>query len=160
MSNHSNRIREYLAGGPKLTQAIWGLSREELHTRPADGSWSIHQIVTHLLESDLIGSDRMKRVACMDKPLLVAFDETAFANLPGVDLIDTFIAADLLHRNRQLTATILDSLPNNAWDRIGIHTEVGAVSLATLLEKFIGHLDHHLAFIMKKRTNLHPTPAS
>jgi hypothetical protein len=96
----------------------------------------------------------------MDKPLLVAFDETAFANLPGVDLIDTFIATDLLHRNRQLTATILDSLPNNAWDRIGIHTEVGAVSLATLLEKFIGHLDHHLAFIMKKRMNLHPTPAS
>ena len=158
MSSQANRINEYLAGGPKLTQAIWGLSREELHSRPADGSWTIHQIVTHLLESDLIGSDRMKRVACMDKPLLVAFDETAFANLPGVDLIDTFAAADLLHRNRQLTAAILQSLPEYAWQRIGIHTEVGAVSLATLLDKFIGHLDHHLAFIIKKRADLQPTP--
>jgi|GEM_PF-401928 hypothetical protein len=145
------RIEEYLAGGPRLAQSIWGLSREDLHKRPPDGSWTIHQIVIHLLDSDLIGSDRMKRVACMDRPLLVAFDETAFANLPGTDRIDTFMASEMLHRNRQITAIHLQALPELAWERQGIHTEVGAVSLLTLVEKFIKHVDHHLEFISKKR---------
>ena len=145
------RIEEYLAGGPRLSQSIWGLSREELHKRPPDGSWTIHQIVTHLLDSDLIGSDRMKRVACMDRPLLVAFDETAFANLPGTDRIDTVMASEMLHRNRQMTAVHLQALPELAWERQGIHTEVGAVSLLTLVEKFIKHIDHHVEFIFRKR---------
>ena len=101
--------------------------------------------------SDLIGSDRMKRVACMDKPLLVGYDETAFSNLPGREKLDAFAACDLFHRNRQMTATILRSLPASAWDRIGIHTESGAVSLSQLLDKYTHHLDHHLAFITKKR---------
>ena len=38
-----------------------------------------------------------------------------------------------------------------AWQRIGIHTEAGAVSLSQMLDKYIGHLDHHLVFIAKKR---------
>lgn len=146
-----DKIETYLAGGPKLAQSIWGLNNDQLHTKPADGSWTIHQIVTHMLDSDLIGTDRMKRIACMDKPLLVGFDETAFSNLAGRAQIDAFAACELFLRNRQLTAVILRALPTHAWNRIGIHTEVGAVSLTQMLDKYIVHLEHHLEFIVKKR---------
>jgi len=150
-----DKIDTYLAGGPMLAQSIWGLTHEQLHAKPADGSWTIHQIVTHMLESDLIGTDRMKRIACMDKPLLVGFDETAFSNLAGREQIDAFAACELFLRNRQLTAVILRALPTRAWDRIGIHTEVGAVSLTQMLDKYIVHLEHHLEFIVKKRASCH-----
>jgi hypothetical protein len=146
-----DKIDAYVAGGSKLVQSICGLSHEQLHAKPADGSWTIHQIVTHILDSDLIGSDRMKRIACMDKPLLVGYDENAFSNLPGRDQIDALGACDLFHRNRQITATVLRALPEQAWQRIGIHTETGAVSLSQMLDKYIGHLEHHLEFIAKKR---------
>ncbi|MFM8569979.1 MAG: DinB family protein [Pirellula sp.] len=149
-----SKIDQYVVGGSHLVQSIWGLTQEQLHSRPADGTWTIHQIVTHMLDSDLIGSDRMKRIACMDKPLLVGYDETAFSNLPGREQIDAFTACDLFHRNRQMTAVILRALPSTAWERIGIHTEAGAVSLAQMLDKYVGHLEHHLAFISKKRTML------
>jgi len=149
-----DKIDNYLAGGAKLVQSIWGLTQEQLHAKPSDGSWTIHQIVTHMLDSDLIGSDRMKRIACMDKPLLVGYDETAFSNLPGRDRIDAFVACDLFQRNRQLTGIVLRALPIEAWQRIGIHTEAGAVSLAQMLDKYIGHLEHHLVYIAKKRTML------
>jgi len=149
-----DKIDNYLAGGAKLVQSIWGLTQEQLHAKPSDGSWTIHQIVTHMLDSDLIGSDRMKRIACMDKPLLVGYDETAFSNLPGRDQIDAFAACDMFQRNRQLTGVVLRALPAQAWQRIGIHTEAGAVSLAQMLDKYIGHLEHHLVFIAKKRTML------
>jgi hypothetical protein len=42
-------------------------------------------------------------------------------------------------------------MPEQAWQRTGIHTEPDAVSLSQMLDKYIGHLEHHLAFIAKKR---------
>jgi hypothetical protein len=146
-----SRIDVYVAGGQKLVHAYWGLSLDELLRKPSDGSWSLHQIAVHMMDSDLIGADRMKRIACMDLPLLVGYDETGFANLPGSESIPAFQAIDLFQKNRQLVGLILRSLPDSAFSRCGIHTESGKVTLAEMIEKYIKHLDHHLVFVKKKR---------
>ncbi len=148
---NSERIELYAAGGAKLAQSIWGLTKDQLHMKPADGSWTIHQIVIHMLDSDLIATDRMKRIACMDKPLLIGYDENGFIALPGVEELNAFSACELFQKNRQMTATILRRLPASAWDRFGIHNERGKVTLSETLETYIYHLDHHLKFIDKKR---------
>ena len=149
-----SKIELYAAGGAELVQAYWGLSVEELHAKQPDGSWTLHQIAIHMLDSDLIGSDRMKRIACMENPLLCGYDETAFSNLPGAEQLNVFAACDLFQKNRAMTATILRALPDATFQRTGIHTESGKVSLAEMLEKYIHHLNHHLMFIAKKRAKL------
>ena len=145
------KIEQYAAGGAKLVKAYSGLNVAELNAKQPDGSWTLHQIAIHMLDSDLIGSDRMKRIACMDNPLLCGYDETAFSNLPGSDQLNAFEACELFQKNRAMTATILNALPDSTFQRTGIHTESGKVSLAEMLEKYIHHLEHHLAFIAKKR---------
>jgi hypothetical protein len=145
------RIDVYVAGGSRLVQSIQDLTQEQLHAQPPDGSWTIHQIITHMLDSDLIGSDRMKRIACMDRPLLVGYDENGFSHLPGRSELNAFTVCDLFQKNRQLSATIFYRLPDSAWERVGIHTETGMVSLEQMLEKYIHHLDHHLEFLERKR---------
>lgn len=150
----SARIDAYLAGSAELLKSIWGLTHDQLHAKPADGSWTIHQIVIHMLDSDLIGTDRMKRIACMDKPLIAAYDENAMVQLPGTSELNAFAACDLFQKNRHMTATILRHLPATAWDRFGIHTESGKVTLGELLVKYTQHLDHHLKFIAVKRARL------
>jgi len=151
---NAERIDAYLAGGSQLVQSIWGLTQEQLHAKPIDGSWTIHQIVIHMLDSDLIATDRMKRIACMDKPLLIGYDETGFVNLPGVWELNAFMACDMFQKNRQMTGTILHRLPKTAWDRFGIHNERGKVTLTEMLETYIHHLEHHLQFLSKKRAML------
>ena len=146
-----SKIERYAAGGAELVTAYSGLNFAELNAKQPDGSWTLHQIAIHMLDSDLIGSDRMKRIACMDNPLLCGYDETAFSNLPGSDQLNAFAACDLFQKNRDMTATILRALPDSTFQRTGIHTESGKVSLAEMLEKYIHHLEHHLAFIAKKR---------
>lgn len=145
------RIDVYEKGGEKLKQAYEGVTPEQLQAVPPDRSWSLQKIAIHLLDADLIGSDRMKRIASMPIPLLVGFDETAFASLPGSDLLSAHDAVDMFHRNRCMTATVLRHLPDNAFERFGIHTEGGKVTLSDMLENYIHHLDHHLAFVAKKR---------
>jgi hypothetical protein len=147
------RIDVYEKGGEKLRRAYEGLTSEQLQAVPPDGSWTLQKIAVHLLDADLIGSDRMKRIASMPIPLLVGFDETAFANLPGSELLSAQDSIELFHRNRSMTAILLRHLPDGAFERFGIHTEGGKVTLAEMLENYIHHLEHHLAFVAKKRSH-------
>ena len=145
-------IDRYAAGATQPAQAIAGLTRDQLNAFPVPGTWSIQQIVLHLMDSDLIGADRMKRVAAEDRPpTLIGYDETAFARELFYDQLDPQLACDIFAKNRQLTAEILRRLPDSAFDRTGDHNEHGPMTLAELLETYVGHLDHHLKFIRDKR---------
>ena len=65
-----SNIESYTTGGAELVKAYFGLSHAHLHAKPADGSWTLHQIAIHMMDSDLIGSDRLKRIACMVNALV------------------------------------------------------------------------------------------
>ncbi len=155
-----SKIESYAAGGAELANAYSGLSHAHLHAKPADGSWTLHQIAIHMMDSDLIGSDRLKRIACMDNPLLCGYDETAFCLLPGTDQLNAFVACEMFQKNRMMTATILRALPDSAFLRTGIHTESGKTTLEHMLDKYIEHLRHHLVFIAKKRRHLETASSS
>ena len=56
-------IDRYEAGAELLAPAIAGLSSAELDAHPVPGTWSVRQIVVHLLESDLAAMHRMRRIS-------------------------------------------------------------------------------------------------
>jgi DinB superfamily len=147
-------IDQYVAGGQQLSAAYQGLSTDHLFAHPIPNTWSLHQIAVHMMDSDLIGSDRMKRIACMDKPLLVGYDETGFSQLPGSNEIDVAEAIDIFERNRKLTAKILYRLTDADFQRYGIHTEKGKVTLEQMVQNYIQHLEGHLVWVQKKRALL------
>src|SRR5437763_13905939 len=118
-------IDRYAAGADVLAQAIKGLTRDDLNAFPVPETWSIQQIVLHLMDSDLIGSDRMKRVAAEENPPLVAYDETAFAERLCYDQLDTALACEIFRLNRRMTADLLRRLPDAAFARTGNHSERG-----------------------------------
>jgi len=145
-------IEQYKAGAAKLRHSIEGLSRDELTAFPVPGTWSIQQIVLHMMDSDLIASDRMKRVAAEDNPpTLIGYDETAFSKNLFQHELDPQLACEIFEKNRLMTAEILRRLPDEAFQRTGQHNEVGEVTLADLVETYVGHLEHHLKFIHEKR---------
>src|SRR5438552_16490154 len=110
-------IDEYERGGEKLRQAIKGLDQKDLLAFPVPGTWSIQQIVIHLLDSDLINADRMKRIIAEENPMLIGYDENKFVkNLfyheqPVADAVKVF---DL---NRRLFSNVLRKLPKDAFER-------------------------------------------
>ncbi len=147
-----SQITVYINGGQELLSAYAGLTREQLLAVPVPGTWSLQQIAIHMYDSDAIGVDRMKRIAAMEKPLLIGYDETAFSNLPGLDELDALAACQMFATNRKMLGVILSALPDSAFDRIGIHNEIGAISLEKMLNKYIDHLNGHLAHVRKKRS--------
>ena len=150
----SKLIDDYEQGPAKLRKAVAGLGFHEVQAFPVPGTWSIQQIVVHLADSDLILSDRMKRIIAEDNPSLISFDETKFTKNLHYHKQSIEDALALFEINRRQTSRILRQLPNSAFQRIGTHNEAGAISLEKYLERTVGHLDHHLKFILAKRAKL------
>ncbi|MEX2141429.1 MAG: DinB family protein [Pirellulales bacterium] len=147
-------IERYAKDAKALGAAIEGLTKSELTAYPVPGTWSIQQIVFHMLDSELIAGDRMKRIIAMENPLLIGYDETAFANRLFYQELEASLACEMVEKNRLLTAEILRRLPDEAFQRSGIHSERGKIALGDYVVSMADHLDHHLKFIRQKREML------
>jgi hypothetical protein len=126
----------------------------DVHGTPAHaraGAWTMRQLIAHVLESDLIASHRMKRIACEHTPLLIAYDETAFASTFTYASVPIDQLITLFSLNRTVTASMLRELPEDAFEREGVHNQSGRLSLRAMLERYVHHIDHHDAFAARKR---------
>ncbi len=99
-----------------------------------------------MMDSDLIGGDRMKRVIAEDNPLILSYNETRFAERLMYDRVDPLAACDLFARHRRLTADLLQALPDETFERTGVHNEKGKLTLAQFVKIYADHLDHHMKF--------------
>ena len=147
-------LDRYTAGAPVLARSIQGLTPADLAAYPVPGTWSILQIVHHVLDSDLIASHRMKRIVAEDNPLLISYDETAFAKTLGYERMDVRLACDLFRLNRELTAQMLLAQPDEAFNRTGIHSQKGKISVLEIVSGYADHRDLHLKFLYDKRARL------
>jgi hypothetical protein len=147
-------IDRYVNGGEKLAQSIRGLTEGDLDSFPVPGTWSIHQIVIHVMDSELISTDRMKRMIAEDNPTLLGYDESKFAQ--NLHYHDQAVneAVMIVAANRRLFGNVLRKLPSEAFDRVGTHNERGRLTLGDYLKAVTDHLDHHLKFIYDKRERL------
>lgn len=147
-------IDQYAVGGGKLCRAIAGLTRDDLIARPGPGAWSIHELVIHVVESDFVGMDRMKRVIAENNPPLIGFDENLWIehHAPHEQSLDDAIV--LFEVGRRQMSRILRQLPESAFSRTGQHSERGPLTLENLVQTFVTHVDHHLRFLHDKRARL------
>jgi hypothetical protein len=148
-------IDDYEAGGTKLEQAIRGLTREDLLAPPPPeaeaGKWTIQQVVVHLLDCEQVYVHRMKFVIAQDNPTLYGFDQDKWAAALYYNDHPADEAVKLVDLTRKQMSRVLRRLPESAFARAGAHTEYGKRTLAQLVEGAVKHLEHHLAFIHKKR---------
>ena len=147
-------IDRFSEGGPLLVQATAGLTPEQWRDHPIPGTWSIAELVSHLLDCDLVFSDRMKRIIAEDSPTLVAFDEQVWITRLLSNEMPVDEAASLFAANRQWMTRILRAQDEADFARVGMHTEKGRQTLAEVLVYATNHLDHHLKFLYAKRAKL------
>ena len=125
-------LASYERGATALRAACAGLPPALANRRIGPGEWSIQEVATHLLDSDLASTHRMRRIVAESDPLLVSYDENAFiARLPSERLeLGEILAA--FEANRRFTARWLRTLAPADFARTGIHTQRGKVTLAEI----------------------------
>jgi hypothetical protein len=140
----------------RLRKLLRDLTEKQLETKPAPGKWCIKEIVAHLADGEVIVGSRYRFIAAHDRPPLPSTNQDAFAarlgpmNAKAADLADDFAMA------RAVNLGLLERLPEEAWDRVGIHSERGEESIRTIVAIYAGHDRNHLAQIETIRTGLFP----
>lgn len=142
-------IAKYADQPGDLIAAVEGLTDSELDKRPAAGKWSIREQVNHLADVEINYVQRMKKVIAEDKPLLPAFDQDRWAKSLFYDKSSVDDSIATVFTLRIAMARVLRGLNNNDFDKYGIHTENGKVTLLNLLEMAINHSEHHAKAIEK-----------
>jgi uncharacterized damage-inducible protein DinB len=149
-------VDDYAAGPNQLAQAIAGMSDEQLRARPIPDKWSTHEVLCHLADFEPIFATRLKSIVCFDRPALPGYDENAFFQRLAYDARDPHEELALIQASRASMTRILRTLSQADFQRVGVHSELGEVTLEKLLGYATRHLPHHTQFVLEKRKALGP----
>ncbi|MCZ2343763.1 MAG: DinB family protein [Bacteroidales bacterium] len=147
-------IDQFESAVSAVRAAIIGLNREDLIARPGPGDWSIQEVIIHLVDSDAIAIDRMKRMLTEQEPPLLYADETAYVRLLHPHEQDLEDALTLLEVGRRQWARVLRLLSPADLERTGMHNLRGRVTIRQFIGDYTQHIHDHLQFVYKKRERL------
>ena len=123
-------VQEELVG--EVRRLVAGFSEQDLLRPEAAGKWSILEVVSHLVDQELVNSYRLRAIVAEDEPVIQGYDQDRWAarlRYRESNIEDLLRELEALRgRNlrlyRQLSAAELD--------RVGIHTERGRESARRL----------------------------
>lgn len=141
---------ESMRKAPKrLKKLLKGVGKKRLERRPENGGWSIKEVVAHLADGEVMIGSRFRMVAAMNRPSIPGYDQDAFVERLCLEHIDTeTLLGDFAHA-RAANVRLLERLPDEAFSRVGLHSERGEESLARMLVMYAGHDLIHLAQVAR-----------
>jgi len=143
-------LRQYEQGPDLLKAAISGVREDQFDLTPVPGKWSIRQVFCHIADFEPVYTDRMKRVLVEDNPTMFGGDPDVFAAGLHYEKRSVPDELDLISIVRRQMAVILRNTDIEDFQRTGVHSEAGPLTLETLLERITRHIPHHVKFIEAK----------
>ena len=135
----------------RLRELADGLSGSQLQEHPVPGKWSIHEIVAHLADSELMFSARCRYILYEENKPLIGFDQDRL--MAGwrreQELFEDTLERFRTMRQAQLRMFRAASPADLA--RSGTHEEYGPESASDYLFKIAGHDVNHLEQIVRLR---------
>jgi uncharacterized damage-inducible protein DinB len=150
----TEQIAAYESAPDRIATTIAGLSDEQLLARPIPGEWSIHEILIHLPDSEAFGGERLRRTVAEERPTLHTYPESIWAECLDYKKQDYRLALNLFTAQRHANAALVRQLPEQDWERTGIHTERGKMSLYEIFQTYVGHAEAHLQQIEQVKKQL------
>jgi hypothetical protein len=150
----TEQIAAYETIPAKIEVSIKGLSDKQLLQRPTPEDWSIHEVILHLPDSETFVYERLRRVLAEERPILHAFAESLWAQNLEYRRQDYRLALALFKAQREANAALLRQLPTEAWQRMGVHTENGEMSLYDIFTTYLRHGEVHFRQIEQIKEQL------
>src|SRR5690625_3654549 len=130
----------------RLRETVDSLSDEELSRTYRDGSWTVHQLVHHIADSQLNMFQRLKLALTDDNPTVPPFDQDKWAVQPDTESpIESSI--NMLEGINKRIVSLGKSLTEEQLKRTFTLQQNGEITVATKVAKLAWHEEHHLAHI-------------
>ena len=112
---------EVLAETPaRVRELVAGRDAAELERRPADGEWSAAQVISHLVDVDVVYGFRWRLSLTEDRPSYPGYDQKLWSQLPRPPADHLCALLDML---RAHNVWLLRAIPRADWSRVGVQVE-------------------------------------
>ena len=149
ISERAEILKALHAGPLVLSRLVRGLADDDLRARPTPGEWAIIEVVAHLADTEERALARTRRMLAEDEPHLPAYDPDALAAERGYIGIELDPELERFAGLREEQATLLDSLDDAGWQRVGRHDEHGLITVQQLAAHTAGEDADHFAQIAR-----------
>lgn len=145
-----------LAATPDIVAGnLEGLTEEQLGRPPADGGWSMRQVLAHMRDAESVLRARVQLMMEQENPTLEALAVFEWATSEDDRPPATEAIFEDYRQSRHQTLTFLKELSPWDWWRTGRHKEFGTVTILNQASYFSTHEQTHLADLaMLKAANL------
>lgn len=134
----------------KITEAVEGLTEEQLDTQYRPEGWTVRQTVHHVADSHINSLCRFKLAMTEENPTIRQYYEDRWAELADNQLpID--ISLNIIEGVHLRWVTLLNSFTEEDFQRNLRHPESGEWTVEKFLALYAWHSRHHTAHITKLR---------
>lgn len=138
---HLDRLR---STGRDLVSLVTGADPAALRREPSPDEWSAATVVAHLADAELVYGVRLRLMVAEDRPVLIAFDEEAWAERFAEVDADPRETLGRWRTVRDSNLRLLDALVDGEWERTGVHQQKGILSVAAVVKLLAEHDRAHL----------------
>src|SRR5579863_3664362 len=151
MSEVPELLERLRRGAEMVAVSITGAAGSELDYMPEPGKWSIRQIVAHLADAEMVAGMRLRRIIAEDNPRIEAYDQNAWGANLDYARRKTSQALETFRRIRGENYELLKDLPALVFEREGVHSERGPLSLKKQLQIMAEHAENHTSQVRARR---------
>lgn len=132
----------------RLFEVVQDLDDDQLDTPYREGGWTVRQVVHHVADSHLNCYVRYRWALTEETPVIKAYDQLAWAELPDAVAAPIMMSIDLLAAIHGRWTLLLDHMEEEDFARQISHPEWDdKLSLDQLVGHYAWHGDHHRAHI-------------
>jgi hypothetical protein len=138
----------------QLSTAVRGLVDGQLDTRYREGGWTVRQVVHHVADSHMNSYIRFRWALTENVPLIKAYQEALWAELPDAKSMPVQVSLDLLAGLHQRWTALLNHMTEADFERRLRHPEAGELALDRMLGLYAWHGRHHVAHVARLRERM------
>ena len=128
-----------------LTAAIKQFPREMWKFRPDVNSWTVHEIIVHITDSEANSYVRCRRLIAEPGSVVLGYDEMRWAKELDYHAQSPEDALKLFRWLRRKSYTLIRSLPESTWAHTVEHSENGTMTMDEWLVTYERHIPDHIA---------------
>jgi hypothetical protein len=137
-------IELYGQGVDLLREALKEFPPEMWQFKPDPASWSIHEILIHLPDSETNSFARFRAAIATPGVRIFAYDQDVWANTLNYHEQNWQDAVELLHWIHKMTYALIKDLPEHVWAQAIDHPEQGIITLDDVLVTYANHIPDHI----------------
>ncbi|OXM86211.1 DinB family protein [Paenibacillus rigui] len=148
-------LQAYTGTYNQLSEAIAGLSEEQLKQKPAPDKWSITEVLSHLADHNIVVSLRIRKIIAEPHAELPAFQQDPWVSESKANESS---AEDILAVFRALltyNSLLFQRLSPEDWNKSGINFKGESVTLLSAVQGFVKHVQTHLGQIDRIKGTFH-----